>query len=341
MIPTKMTAHPESEQATMGDCVLESPRTRNVFQSCQFQHRRVPFSLLVALLLLAVLPGDTRAQLLKQSELGVGVTIAIYQFDDQQSKQFSRVSSLKATASTPEEEIDLLRRNLGAEEVRVRYVKSVGLREGETFTDTQPMNDRPFVYSIITRVVTRDEITFDITATYADKVLLELKSVTASSYDTVVLRGQPGGFAVKEFKGPQGVEKTPDTRALLITLTPVIQNTRALQNRPSDLSRPTDQFGSRISLNQGDIFVIPTLSSRAPLNFVPGSRVRGSITLEGIITPDGRVTNVRILDTPDPALNPKAIEAFRRYRFTPARLNGRETYATYRETILLEKPRDP
>jgi hypothetical protein len=56
---------------------------------------------------------------------------------------------------------------------------------------------------------------------------------------------------------------------------------------------------------------MPTLTSRAPLNFVPGSRVRGSITLEGIITPDGRVTNVRILDTPDPALNPKAIEAFR------------------------------
>ena len=297
-------------------------------------------TLLLPLLLLLIITGEARAQLLKQGELGVGVTIAIYQYDDQQSKPFPLVSSLKATATTPEEEIELLGRNLGAQEVKLRYVKSVGLREGETFTDTQPMNNRPFVYTIITRVVTKGEITFDLTVSYADKVLLEAKSVTANSYDTVVLRGQPGGFAVREFKGPQGTEITPDTRPLLVTITPVIQNTRALQNKPTDLSRPTDQFGSKISLSPSDIFVIPTLTSRAPLNFAPGSRVRGSITLEGIITPDGRVTNVRILDTPDPALNPKAIEAFRKYRFTPAKLNGRDIYATYRETILLEKPKD-
>ena len=42
----------------------------------------------------------------------------------------------------------------------------------------------------------------------------------------------------------------------------------------------------------------------------PGSQPRGSITLEGIVTPDGRVTNVRVLDTPDSAYNPKAVEAF-------------------------------
>lgn len=296
--------------------------------------------LLLPLLLLLLLAGEARAQLLKQGDLGVGVTVAIYQFDEQESKLFPLVTSLKATASTPEEEIELLGRNLGAQGVRLRHFKSIGLREGETFTDTQPLNNRPFVYTIIPRVLTKGELTFDFTASYADKVLLEAKSVTANSYDTVVLRGQPGGFAIREFKGPQGTETTPDTRSLLVTITPVIQNTRALQNKPSDLSRPTDQFGSKMSLSPSDIFVMPVLNSRAPLNFAPGSRVRGSITLEGIITPDGRVTNVRILDTPDAALNPKAIEAFRKYRFTPAKLNGRDTYATYRETILLEKQKD-
>jgi len=73
------------------------------------------------------------------------------------------------------------------------------------------------------------------------------------------------------------------------------------------------------------------------VKFPPGSIARGSITLEGIITPEGRVTNVRVLDSPDSALNPKAIEAFRQYRFNPAKINGRPSYATFRETIILSK----
>jgi len=47
---------------------------------------------------------------------------------------------------------------------------------------------------------------------------------------------------------------------------------------------------------------------------------------------------VRVLDSPDSALNAKAIETFRQYRFNPAKLNGRPTYATYRETIIMSKP---
>ena len=65
---------------------------------------------------------------------------------------------------------------------------------------------------------------------------------------------------------------------------------------------------------------------------------KGTLTLEGVVTPEGRVTNVRILDTPDPGYNQKAIEAFRGYRFNPATLNGRPTYATFRETIQFGKP---
>lgn len=296
--------------------------------------------LLAAILMTVFIGGSARAQLLKQGDYGVGVTVAIYQFDEAASKPFPLVSTLKVAATTPAEEVELLGRHFGLEGLQIRHVKSVGLREGETFTDTQPMNERPFTFTITTRLVTKGDLTLDFVASYADKVLLEAKSVTANSYDTLVLRGQTAAFAVREFEGPRGREKVAEMRALLVTITPVIQNTRALQNKPSDLSRPTDQFGSKVSLDPSDIFVMPALLSRAPLTFAPGSRVQGSITLEGIITPDGRVTNVRVLDTPDPALNPKVIEAFRKYRFTPAKLNGRDTYATFRETILLERPRD-
>lgn len=174
-------------------------------------------------------------------------------------------------------------------------------------------------------------------AKYDGKTLLEVKGVTVGSYETVLLRGARSGFGVREFKGPEGVEKAPETRAVLITVTPTVTTTRSLQNKPSDISRPTDQFGARVTLAESDIFVMPAVINRAPVKFPPGSAVKGSITLEGVVTPEGRITNVRVLDSPDTAYNPKAIEAFRQYRFNPAKLNGRATYATFRETIILEK----
>jgi 16S rRNA (cytidine1402-2'-O)-methyltransferase len=70
--------------------------------------------------------GDARAQLLKQGDLGVGVTIAIYQFDDQAVETVSAASpASRRRPSTPEEEIELLRRNLGAEEVELR-IRQIG-----------------------------------------------------------------------------------------------------------------------------------------------------------------------------------------------------------------------
>jgi TonB family protein len=283
------------------------------------------------------LSGVVHAQLLKKSDYGVGVTVAVYQFDDSRSKQFAEVNKLNQTASTPDEEMDVIKRSFGAEEVKFRYVRSIGLREGETFTDSQPMNERQFSFTIIPRVVTKSDVSFEFTAKYADKVLLEAKGVTIGNYETVMLRGAKSGFGVREFQGPDGIEKAPETRALLVTITPTVTTTRNLQNKPSDISRPTDQFGSKVELAEGDIFVMPAVTNRAPIKFPPGAAVKGSITLEGIVTPEGRVTNVRVLDTPDSALNPKAIEAFRQYRFNPPKLNGRATYATFRETIILGK----
>jgi TonB family protein len=284
-----------------------------------------------------VLSGAVHAQLLKKGDYGVGVTVAVYQFDDARSKEFAEVNKLNQTASTPEEEMDVIKRNFGAEEIKFRYVRSIGLRESESFTDSQPMNERQFTVTIIPRVITKSDVSFDFTAKYADKVLLEVKGVTVGNYETVMLRGARSGFGVREFQGPEGIEKAPETRALLLTVTPTVTSARSLANKPSDISRPTDQFGSKVEIAESDIFVMPTVTNRTPIKFPPGASVKGSITMEGIVTPEGRVTNVRVLDSPDPALNPKAIEAFRNYRFNPPKLNGRATYATFRETIILGK----
>jgi len=296
----------------------------------------LPAAIFLAVFLTAM-PVAGYAQLLRRNEYGVGVTVAIYQFDDTRSKQFSQVNTLRQTASTPQEEIDYIARNFGAEEMKVRHIRTVGLREGESFTDAQPMNEKQLSFTIIPRIITKNDVTFDFTASYDQKVLLEVKSVTANNYDTVLLRGSQGGFGVREFMGPNGPERVPETRALLVTITPAIQTARSLQNKPSELSRPTDQFGSKVVLGESDTFYMPVLINRVPLKFPPGALPRGSVTIEGIITPEGRVTNVKVLDTPDPALNPKVIEVFRQYRFNPAKLNGRATYATWRETINLSK----
>lgn len=292
---------------------------------------------LPALAFMFALSAAVHAQLLKKGDYGVGVTVAVYQFDDARSKQFTEVNKLNQTASTPEEEMDAIKRAFGVEDLKFRYVRSIGLREGEAYTDSQPMNERQFTLTIVPRVLTKSDVSFDFTAKYADKVILDIKSVTVGNYETVMLRGERSGFGVREFQGPEGVEKAPETRALLITVTPSVTTARSLQNKPSDISRPTDQFGSKVQITESDIFVMPAVINRVPIKFPPSSSVKGSITLEGIVTPEGRITNVRVLDTPDPALNPKAIEAFRQYRFNPPKLNGRATYATFRETIILGK----
>lgn len=298
--------------------------------------RKVHIGLLLALLVVTF-AAPARAQLLRKNDYGVGVTLAIYQFDDARSKEFPAVAPLKLTASTPEEEIDHITRMFGVEELKFRHVRTIGLREGEAFTDSQVMNDKPLTYTLTPRLISKAEVSFDLRVTYGDQVVLEQKGVTTGSYETVMLRGARGGFGVREFKGPDGTERIPEKRALLITVTPMVQTARSLQNRPSDISRPTDEFGGRVELGESDTFTLPAVANRAPLKFPPGAAPKGSITLEGIVTPEGRITNVRVLDTPDSALNPKAIEAFRQYRFNPAKLNGRPTYATYRETIVLGK----
>lgn len=285
-------------------------------------------------LLCFLLPALSLAQSVRRAEYGANLNLAIYQFDDVRSKETREVMQLRQTTSSAEEEIDYLTRSFGLEEVKLRHVRAVGLRTNESYTDSQPMNEKPLFVTLVPRVVTREGLRFDITATYDGKVLLELKDVSAEHYGTVVLRGGRGGFGVREFTGPRGIETVPDKRALLITLTPTIIEVRGLKNKPSDLSRPCNEFGASVTLRESDVFVMPALVTRTAPKFVAGHYPKGAVVLEAIITPDGRVTNIKVLETPDSAFNPKFMDAFRQYHFAPAQLNGKPTHATYRETFI-------
>src|SRR5262249_12747533 len=229
----------------------DARRTDPLWELCS-----LPLAVLIILFAVA-LPLPVNAQLLRKSDFGVGVTVAIYQFDDARSKQFPLVNTLKVTANTPEEEIEYITKHFGAEDLKVRHIRSIGLREGEAFTDSQPMNERQLIFTITPRIVTKTDVTFDFTVKYDEQTLLEAKSVTAGSYETVMLRGERGGFGVREFMGPNGPEKIPEKRALLVTITPTVQSSRSLANKPSDISRPTDQFGAKVELAESDVFTMP------------------------------------------------------------------------------------
>ena len=274
------------------------------------------------------------AQAARRAEYGANLNLAIYQFNDISSKETRDVLPLKQTASSAEEEIEYLTRSFGLDDVKLRHVRAVGLRAGESYTDSQPANEKQLLVTIKPTTITREGVRFDITAKYDDKPLLELKDVSLDNYGTVALRGGRGGFGVREFIGPNGTETVPEKRALLITLTTMIIDVRGLKNKPSDLSRLCNEFGVATTLQSSDVFTMPTIITRMAPKFATSSLPKGAVVLEAVITPDGRVTNIKVLESPDSAFNFKFIEAFRQYRFHPAQLNGKPTYATYRETFI-------
>ena len=274
------------------------------------------------------------AQASRRAEYGANLNFAIYQFDDARSKETRDVLPLKQTASSAAEEIEYLTRSFGLDDVKLRHVRAVGLRAGESYTDSQPANEKQLLITIKPTVITREAVRFDLTAKYDDKTLLELKDVSVDNYGTVALRGSRSGFGVREFIGPNGTETVPEKRALLITLTTTIIDVRGLKNKPSDLSRLCNEFGVATTLQASDVFVLPAIITRMAPKFATSSLPKGAVVVEGVITPDGRVTNIKVLESPDSGFNFKFIEAFRQYRFTPAQLNGKPTYATYRETFI-------
>src|SRR5215813_7190745 len=111
-----------SRRLDPGDCRKEKPTSCCLMKRSLKKMRALAESLigraLPALAFMIALSGAVHAQLLKKNDYGVGVTVAVYQFDDARSKQFAEVNKLNQTASTPDEEMDLIKRNFGAEEVK-------------------------------------------------------------------------------------------------------------------------------------------------------------------------------------------------------------------------------
>lgn len=274
------------------------------------------------------------AQASRRAEYGANLNLAVYQFNDAQSRETREVMPMKQTATSADEEIEYLTRSFGFDDVKLRHIRAVGLRTGEGYTDSQPANEKQLLVTIKTTSITREGVRFDLIAKYNNKVLMDIKDASVDNYGTVALRGSRSGFGVREFMGPNGPETVPEQRAILITITATVIDSRGLKNKPSDISRLCNEFGVAQPLQESDVFVMPSIVTRMMPKFAATSLPKGTIILEAVITPDGRVTNIKVIESPDSGYNVKFIEAFRQYHFNPAQLNGKPTYATYREVFV-------
>lgn len=272
-------------------------------------------------------------------EYSVNLTFAVYQYDALRSPAMQELTRLTGTYSTAQEEIAYLKDKNKLEELAVRHIRSVGLRNGETFNDALLLGPEYMVFSISPHDVVRGHMKLDLRVRYANESLLDVKGVEFENYETVVLRGGKGMFGAKFFVGTGGrQESVPAERTLLVSVTTEIIPVSNLRNRPQELSHPVDEYGGAIHINDGDRFTPPVALERVAPKFESGRFIRGSVWVGGVVTPDGKISNVRVLRSIDPVIDERAVEAFRQYSFSPALLNGKAVSATYREEITFAPP---
>jgi TonB family protein len=267
-------------------------------------------------------------------EYGVNLTFAVYQFDDVRSPKLEPVTRLSATFTSGDEEAAYLREKYKIEDVSIRHVRSVGLANGEGFTDAVLLGPEYMVFTVTATEAVRGQMKLGMKVKYANAPLLEVAEVVIGNYETVLLRGGRGMFGLKQYIGAGGRQETaPNERALLLSVTPEVVPVTSLKNRPEQLSHPLDEYGATISMAESDRFTPPVALERIVPRFEAGRRVQGSVLLGGIVTPEGKIINVRVLRSLDPEIDQRAVEAFRQYRFSPALLNGKSVNASYREEL--------
>ncbi len=269
-------------------------------------------------------------------EYSANLTFAVYQYDAERSPALPDVTRLSGTYSSAQEEIAYLKDSNKLQEIVVRHIRSVGLRSGETFNDAVLLGPEYMVFTLTPREVVRGYLKLDLRVRYANEPLLDVKGVEFGNFETVVLRGGKGLFGVKYFVGGGGrQESVPVERTLLVSVTPEIVPAANLRDRPQELSHPVDEYGGAIRTNESDRFTPPVALERVAPAFEAGRTVRGAVLLGGVVTPDGKIINIRVLRSLDPVIDDRAVDAFRQYKFSPALLNGKPAFATYREELTL------
>ena len=272
-------------------------------------------------------------------EYGVNLTFAVYQYDPQRSPAIEETMRLNSTFSSADEEKVYIKDKYKLDELAVRHVRSVGLRADDTFNDAVLLGPEYMTLVLTPREVIRGYMKLDVRVRYGNQPLLDAKNIEFENYETVLLRGGKGMFGVKYYIGAGGAQQTvPIERALLVSITPELVPITNLRNRPEQLSHPVDEFGRPLVMRESDRFTPPVATDRVAPKFESAKPVRGSVLLAGVVTPEGKIINVRVVRSLDSVIDDRAMDAFRQYQFSPALLNGKPVYATFREEISFAPP---
>ncbi|HMG32880.1 MAG TPA: energy transducer TonB [Blastocatellia bacterium] len=272
-------------------------------------------------------------------EYGVNLNVAVYQYDESKSQPIEPITRLSGTYSSAGDEISHMKDKYKLEEMAVRHIRSVGLRNSEGFNDAVLLGPEYLVFTIMPHDMVRGYMKLDVRVRYGNQTLLEVKGVEFDNFETVAIRGGKGMFGVKYFVGAGGKQDSvPMERTLLVSVTPEIVPVASLRNRPGELSHPVDEFGNPLQIGEGDRFTPPIAVERVIPQFEASRGIRGSVLLGGVVTPEGKMTNIRVLRSLDSTIDQRAVEAFRQFKFSPGMLNGKPIFATYREEITFAPP---
>ncbi len=306
---------------------------------------KLPKIFLLTLWLSALCPSLAEAQSgaaggrLSGYKYGINLTFAAYQFDAPRSATLEPITRLSGTYSSAEEEIAHITEKYKLEQVAVRHIRSVGLRNAEAFNDAVLLGPHYMAFYVTPHQITREAVKLDFVVRYGNQTLLDLKDVEVARFETVLLKGASGMFGAKFFIGPGGrQESAPMERTLLLSVTPEIVPLASLRNRPEQLAQPVDEYGSPLRLRESDKFTPPVPIDRVAPKFETGRPIQGTVRLAGLVTPDGKIINVRVVRGLDPAIDARAVEAFRQYRFSPALLNDKPVHSTYSEDLFFAPP---
>lgn len=292
--------------------------------------------LVIGLLLATVMAwGQARRRPRSHWRFGANITLALYQYETSDSDKVKALSHLPQTFDSASAEARYLQETYGLQQITLRHVRSVGLLPGERFHDGAYVSDRPTLITISVKSISTRTAQLSLMIATDERILLDWPDLQLHNFETVALQGKPIDRQTKPTV-KTGSQADSAHRGLLATVTVEIVPVHELRLRPRDLSRPTDQYGRPLNVNPDDVFVPPIIVRRVTPR-VPGRRTTTlAVDLEGLVTPDGRVTNIRVLHTVDPDFNEMAMDAFKAYRVLPARLNGKPVYATLRERVVFE-----
>ena len=65
----------------------------------------------------------------------------------------------EAVVVDPQRDVDIYLQAAREQGLKIRHIRSIGLREGESFSDSQPMNNNQFTFTIVPRIITKTDAT--------------------------------------------------------------------------------------------------------------------------------------------------------------------------------------